>query len=640
MPAIDKVLFATFCLRQADFCGVNAHYLAAVAQLRSQINDDIVNNEIGPYRFTKAAWDQNRKSQEFAPDFESDDVNSWRMQCSVFARTVSGALETFIQQNGGQKPSSLDLYMAQLAASGAPGLSAGEQDQLATDLDAALLATKAAILRAEATELDNVLTPGEPERTPQTILFRRVPGLATPQGHLVTKMQNALIQRGHLPATDAAGQANNDGIFGPATESALEVWQTATGHPSTGALTQGEWRELTGLPPPDIYERCAQLTAAFEGTDFGGTNATNFDNTVLTFGSHGYTLTGGNLQAFLKEMDNKHPKLLEQSFGEAKAGQLRTLFPPVPTAQAAELGRALFLSGNNVKDEWRAAFKVFGETAESRIGQIDFSRRVYWSVGEKMLAIVKLSEPLSHALCFDVAVQNGDKSALARTTAGQFAPAMGEPERRVLFGENIANAALAQFRNDVRKRKVATLGKGDGIVHGAEYRLANWGFADSESAESNDASGPTFPAPDNPSFSAFFANQFPSMTTFSANEFLVKGAKHALNHLNTDPPQVLWPNIVKTVQVLVELKRRLGDPAITLNSVFRSRAYNASVGGALDSQHMKFTAADLVAHDGKSPRDWAAMLHQMRDANFFSGGIGLYSGFVHVDTRGHNADWG
>jgi uncharacterized protein YcbK (DUF882 family) len=130
------------------------------------------------------------------------------------------------------------------------------------------------------------------------------------------------------------------------------------------------------------------------------------------------------------------------------------------------------------------------------------------------------------------------------------------------------------------------------------------------------------------------------LTVFSASEFLVKGAKHASNHLNTDPPRALWPNIVKTVRVLVELKKRLGNPAITLNSAYRSPAYNASVGGARDSQHMKFTATDIVVQGVGGPPDWARMLHQMRNEGVFAGGIGLYNSFVHVDTRGHNADWG
>lgn len=640
MPAIDKVLFATFCLRQANFCGVSAHYLVAIAQLRSQINDDNVSNGIGPFRFTQGEWNQNLSNPEFDVVFEPEDINNWRMQCSVFARMVHGVLEALRTQNAGQVPSALDLYVAQLAARGTPVTSVAAKDALAADLEVALRDTREAIVRAEAGNLEDVEVPAAPETTLGTILFRRIPTLAPVNGHLIEKMQEALIQRGHLPPTNAAGRSNKDGIFGPGTESALEAWQTATGHPSTGAITHGQWRELTGLPPPDIYERCAQVTAAFEGTGFGGTNPTDSDHTVLTFGYHGYTITGGDLQTFLKRIDIKHPTLLNQTFGSQKAEQLRTLFPPVSVAQATQLGRALFLSGNNIKDDWRAAFKTFGETLESRAEQLAFSREVYWGFAEKMRAILRLSELLSHALCFDVAVQNGNKQALATATAATFTPAIGEPERRTRFGEAIANAALPEFRNDVRQRKVRTLGEGAGTVHGEQYRLANWGFAADESAEANDAPG-AGPAPlGNAGFSVFFNQRFPGLTAFSANEFLVKGAKHASNHLNTDPPQVLWPNIAETVKVLVALKARLGNPAITLNSVYRNRAYNASVGGAHDSQHMKFTAADFVAHDGQSPSHWAHVLHQMRDQGIFSGGIGLYSGFVHVDTRGYNANWG
>jgi len=34
-----------------------------------------------------------------------------------------------------------------------------------------------------------------------------------------------------------------------------------------------------------------------------------------------------------------------------------------------------------------------------------------------------------------------------------------------------------------------------------------------------------------------------------------------------------------------------------------------------------------------------AILRQLRNDSMFQGGIGLYANFVHVDTRGWNADW-
>ena len=40
-----------------------------------------------------------------------------------------------------------------------------------------------------------------------------------------------------------------------------------------------------------------------------------------------------------------------------------------------------------------------------------------------------------------------------------------------------------------------------------------------------------------------------------------------------------------------------------------------------------------------STSDVVDVLQQMRSSGLFSGGIGKYTSFVHVDTRGHNADW-
>lgn len=130
---------------------------------------------------------------------------------------------------------------------------------------------------------------------------------------------------------------------------------------------------------------------------------------------------------------------------------------------------------------------------------------------------------------------------------------------------------------------------------------------------------------------------------FSPDEFLVKGGSHgnpdsAAFGLNTDPPRSLWENILPTARVLDELRARIGSP-LTLSSVYRSPAYNRVIAGASQSQHMEFKACDFVAHGRGSPADWASMLRAMRQEGLFRGGIGIYPSFVHVDTRGSNADW-
>jgi lysozyme family protein len=142
----------------------------------------------------------------------------------------------------------------------------------------------------------------------------------------------------------------------------------------------------------------------------------------------------------------------------------------------------------------------------------------------------------------------------------------------------------------------------------------------------------TPPAPDG-TFEAFLAAKIPSLAHFKATEFLMQGSGTD----NTLPPQDLWPNVVDLVRVLDELRSRLNVP-IVLTSVYRSDEHNAAVGGVQGSQHKLFRAADFVA-SGVSPRDCANVLQQMRTQKFFQGGIGVYAGFVHVDTRGWNADW-
>lgn len=106
--------------------------------------------------------------------------------------------------------------------------------------------------------------------------------------------------------------------------------------------------------------------------------------------------------------------------------------------------------------------------------------------------------------------------------------------------------------------------------------------------------------------------------------------------MNDTPPEPLWPNIIPTVH-LVELIREQFGPT-TIHSAYRSRAYNAAVATSTDSQHSHNRALDFSCEQGK-PSDWHRALRRMRNAGVFVGGLGLYRTFVHVDTRGVNADW-
>ncbi len=130
---------------------------------------------------------------------------------------------------------------------------------------------------------------------------------------------------------------------------------------------------------------------------------------------------------------------------------------------------------------------------------------------------------------------------------------------------------------------------------------------------------------------------------FKPYEFLVKGPAHDNKEskaygLNTDPPKDKWDNILPTARVIDEFRRRIAAP-VTITSAYRSPKYNKAIGGAFKSQHMEFTALDFVVRGNSTPAIWASILRSMRTEGWFKGGIGTYSYFVHVDSRGENTDW-
>ena len=106
---------------------------------------------------------------------------------------------------------------------------------------------------------------------------------------------------------------------------------------------------------------------------------------------------------------------------------------------------------------------------------------------------------------------------------------------------------------------------------------------------------------------------------------------------NDLPPEELWPNIVPTLWVIDHLRASLGFP-IVLTSTYRSPEYNEAVGGAENSYHMRNMACDfhVAAH---APERIGHILKTWRADGVFTGGIGTYPTFVHLDTRSRNADW-
>ncbi|MGK7898701.1 MAG: D-Ala-D-Ala carboxypeptidase family metallohydrolase [Xenococcus sp. (in: cyanobacteria)] len=132
---------------------------------------------------------------------------------------------------------------------------------------------------------------------------------------------------------------------------------------------------------------------------------------------------------------------------------------------------------------------------------------------------------------------------------------------------------------------------------------------------------------------------------FRGSELTPYWSRTCGNVRNSAPPRDLWSNIAPTLAVLDRLRAEIGA-AIIITSSYRDSDYNACVGGVANSQHKKFTAIDFVARSG-TPSSWAAKLRSYRGQEFtwnggnfeFRGGIGTYSTFMHIDTRGWNANW-
>jgi zinc D-Ala-D-Ala carboxypeptidase len=109
-------------------------------------------------------------------------------------------------------------------------------------------------------------------------------------------------------------------------------------------------------------------------------------------------------------------------------------------------------------------------------------------------------------------------------------------------------------------------------------------------------------------------------------------------HDGTPAPAAHVPALRRLCVAHLEVLRRRFGP-VRVMSGYRTSAYNRSVGGAPHSYHVYElgrvgVAADVVPQRG-TPREWAAWL----EAQAPPGGLGIYAGHIHVDTRPGRARW-
>lgn len=124
---------------------------------------------------------------------------------------------------------------------------------------------------------------------------------------------------------------------------------------------------------------------------------------------------------------------------------------------------------------------------------------------------------------------------------------------------------------------------------------------------------------------------------FTADELLFLGGRHylgkakGLNHL---PSVDLLDNLASVALIADEIRKET-DTALGVISAFRSRAYNAAIGGAIHSKHLAGMALDLAPSSGVDDKIRKVAEIVVGDR----GGLGIYRTFIHVDCRGHRARW-
>ncbi len=93
--------------------------------------------------------------------------------------------------------------------------------------------------------------------------------------------------------------------------------------------------------------------------------------------------------------------------------------------------------------------------------------------------------------------------------------------------------------------------------------------------------------------------------------------------------------IIRIARVMEEVRDRLGDRPIRVNSWYRDPATNRAIGGALYSRHMSGDAIDFVVI-GVSSYTVYSRLNRWWGSR---GGLASSSIFTHIDARGHRARW-
>ena len=294
------------------------------------------------------------------------------------------------------------------------------------------------------------------------------------QGAIARDIQANLLKQGFF-----AGDHDKfiDGDFGGHTVTALTQLQAARALPQTGAVDDATWGQLTVAALPTLFERCLGLTASFEGNGYTQIEG-NFDGAGLTWGIIGFTLSNGEIQGLLKEIEQTAPGTLARVMGADLAAQWAAHVAQ-PIAQQLQWADSISSGPSKLglPPQWVDAFQRLGQEPLVQRLQMHHAYDSYFVPAAATASTLGLTTELGLALCFDCHVQNGKARVLAVQDLQRAGPASTEAQQRAAFAKAVASHASAAYQDDVLTRKMS-VATGAGTVHGRAYTLANWGLGD------------------------------------------------------------------------------------------------------------------------------------------------------------------
>lgn len=128
------------------------------------------------------------------------------------------------------------------------------------------------------------------------------------------------------------------------------------------------------------------------------------------------------------------------------------------------------------------------------------------------------------------------------------------------------------------------------------------------------------------------------MRNITAQEVIAAHAKERGNVWNMLPPRQWWPRMGYTLRVVDRISSEMRVPVKEIVSAYRVPGYNARCSGAKrQSWHQANVAIDVQFDT--SAHNVTTASRSLRDRGLFKGGVGSYSSFTHIDTRGENVNW-